>query len=606
MLGPGGVITFCNDYVLAATGWTREEMIGQPFYQFVTAEHRHECKAMIDLSLLSGEAIPFVEGTMITKDGNRRVIQWNNTVLRGPDDTAVGFASLGVDVTAHRELQEQYLQSQKLESLGRLAGGVAHDFNNLLTVINGYSSLLRSRTPEGDPRRNQLEEIHKAGERATGLVQQLLAFSRRQPTQPHVLKLNAAIADSESLLRRLVGDDIELSTDLEAHPDEVQADPGQLHQVLMNLVVNARDAMPHGGKLTIRTSNLDVTARDVVEDAAASRGAYVQLAVVDTGLGMDRETRLHIFEPFFTTKEKGKGTGLGLATVYGIVRQSGGFLRVESAPGQGSTFSVCLPQAAMAAGSSLREGARTDGLHGSETVLIVEDEPSVRDLAAEVLRGYGYKVLLSADSLDAVQIAEQRMGPIDLLLTDMVMPGLSGKALAGKLKVSMPALRVIFMSGYDDEAIGRCGDADVGMAYLQKPFAPEELAAKVREVLSAPAALRTILVVDDEEGVRRLLREVLSERYRVLLAEDGKEALNVIAGKVNLDLVITDLVMPNLEGIETIQAIRKLSPGLKIVAMSGAFGGHFLKSAKALGADATLLKPIRADVLYQTVGELLK
>ncbi len=518
----------------------------------------------------------------------------------------MGFASLGVDVTEHRELQERYLQAQKLESLGRLAGGVAHDFNNLLTVINGYSSLLRSRFEEGDPRRRQVDEIGKAGERATGLVQQLLAFSRRQATQPQVLQLNTVVADAESMLRRLIGEDIELTSKLEACPDEITADPSQVHQVLMNLAVNARDAMPHGGKLTIETGNADVRARDMLQDADASRGAYVQLTVTDSGSGMDAETRRHIFEPFFTTKEPGKGTGLGLATVYGIVRQNGGFIRVESSPGEGSSFHAFLPRAAVAAVSNPPSSAVPVGWRGSETVLIAEDERNVRELAAEILRGYGYKVLAAAGGREALEMVETSGQTVDLLLTDVVMPGMNGKALAERLTASRPGLKVILMSGYADEALGHRGAAEVGWAYLPKPFPPQELVEKVREALAMPATLRTILVVDDEEAVRRLLQDVLGDRYRVLVAADGIEALETIEGEPNLDLVITDLVMPNLEGIETIQAIRKVRPGLKIVAMSGAFGGHFLKSAKVLGADAALMKPIQVDTLRKTLSELLK
>jgi PAS domain S-box-containing protein len=606
IMGRGGEIAFCNDYLLAATGWTREEMIGQPAYRFIALDKRPEVKRIVETALAGGDTIPAIEATLLTKDGGRRLVQWNNTVLRGPDEIPVGFASLGVDVTEHRELQERYLQAQKLESLGRLAGGVAHDFNNLLTVINGYSALLRSRIEEDDPRRRQVDEIGKAGERATGLVQQLLAFSRRQATQPQVLPLNTVVADAESMLRRLIGEDIELTSELEARPDEITADPSQIHQVLMNLAVNARDAMPNGGKLTIETGNADVRARDVVQDADASRGAFVQLTVTDTGSGMDAETRQHIFEPFFTTKEPGKGTGLGLATVYGIVRQNGGFIRVESSPGEGSSFHVFLPQAAVAAVSHPPSSAVPVGWRGSETVLIAEDERNVRELAAEILRGYGYKVLAAAGGREALEMVETSGQTVDLLLTDVVMPGMNGKALAERLTASSPGLKVILMSGYADEVLGHRGAQEAGWAYLPKPFPPQELVVKVREVLAMPATLRTILVVDDEEAVRRLLQDVLGDRYRVLVAADGIEALETIEGEPNLELVITDLVMPNLEGIETIQAIRKVRPGLKIVAMSGAFGGHFLKSAKVLGADAALMKPIQVDTLRKTLGELLK
>ncbi len=529
------------------------------------------------------------------------------------------------DVTDRKKLEEQFRQAQKLESVGRLAGGIAHDFNNLLTVINGYSGLLVARTAEKDPKRRQLQEIRKAGERAAELTRQLLTFSRKQVTQPRLLKLNESVSDSAEMLHRLVPETVEFRTLLDAEPDEVITDPSQVHQILMNLVVNASDAMPDGGSLTIRTANVHVHANEVVQDSDVTSGPYVLLSVTDTGTGMDDETLRHIFEPFFTTKDVGKGTGLGLSTVYGIARQCGGFVRVESALGKGTTFKVHFPLAAEGIRpQAMPASTRDRDLRGSETILVVEDQESVRNLAAETLRTYGYAVIPAQNGPDALDLVRRHPGPIHLLLTDVSMPSMNGHTVAQEVRAFSPATKVVYMSGYADDIVRGTGELAPDVAYLQKPFAPEALAVKVRQTLMRPAETRpaeacptetrpttmdsiiqrTILVVEDEEGVRDLVGDLLGGRHRVLLAKDGLEALRILRERPEIDIVITDLVMPNQEGIEVIRAARKMRPEVRIVAMSGAFAGQFLKTAELLGADATLVKPIRPEVLDQVIEDV--
>ena len=390
---------------------------------------------------------------------------------------------LARDTTERRQLEDQLRQAQKMEAVGQLAGGIAHDFNNLLTAILGSTQLLLHATPPEDGRREDVEEIKNAGLRAAELTRQLLAFSRRQVLAPKVLDMNAVVSQMDKMLRRLIVEDVELVTQLAGDLGPVSADPGQLEQVLLNLAVNARDAMPRGGRLTIETANVFLTEEYSERHHRLPPGQYVLLAVSDTGVGMDEATQKHLFEPFFTTKEVGKGTGLGLATVYGIVKQSGGYIWVYSEPGHGTTVKVYLPRVSGAAEPLPVAAATPELRRGSETVLLVEDAPPVRSLARKSLESYGYTVLEAADGPAALELSAGHARGIDILVTDVVMPGMSGRELAERLAPARPAMRVLYTSGYTDDAMVRQGVLRAGVAFLQKPFIPETLARKVREVL---------------------------------------------------------------------------------------------------------------------------
>ena len=387
------------------------------------------------------------------------------------------------DITERKQLERQFQQSQKMEAIGQLAGGVAHDFNNLLTVILGYCELLLTDAGTDDPRRVDLQEIQKAGTSAASLTAQLLAFSRKQLIEPRALDVNAVVAEMSRMLQRLVGDDIEVVLHLGKDLGSVKADPGQLHQVLMNLIVNARDAMPSGGQLTIETNNIDLDHTYAGGHLSVTRGPYVVLAVSDTGTGMTPEVQAQLFEPFFTTKDPGKGTGLGLASVYGIVKQSEGSIWVYSELGRGTTFKIYLPRIADQA-EPMTPAQAVALAPATETILVVEDNPALQALTARILRRSGYRVLLAGSPAEALSVCDTHDGPIHLLLTDVVMPGQSGPSLAAHLAVERVGMRVLYMSGYAAEAIVRRGALGKTMAFLQKPFSPDALLRKVQGVLT--------------------------------------------------------------------------------------------------------------------------
>jgi signal transduction histidine kinase len=391
--------------------------------------------------------------------------------------------SFNTMVSERKRLEEQFRQSQKMEAVGRLAGGVAHDFNNLLTAITGYAQLIVQRIPPTNRAHNQAEQILKAAERAASLTKQLLAFSRRQVLVLSVLDLNAVVSDMKQMLARLIGEDVELTTLLDRTIGFVRADRGQVEQVVMNLAVNARDAMPNGGMLTIATSKLEVDPGDEANRSGIEPGTYITLTVSDNGIGMDAETRAHLFEPFFTTKETGKGTGLGLATVYGIVQQSSGYIRVSSEVGRGSSFRVLFPRTDSPPEQDASRTAFAGEIEGVETVLLVEDEKVVRDLAELVLRARGYTVLSAPDGHEALAICRSHEGPISLLITDVVMPRMSGAELVRHALGIRPEMKVLFISGYLGEATRDLAAMGSETSFLQKPFTPDTLSRKVREIL---------------------------------------------------------------------------------------------------------------------------
>jgi signal transduction histidine kinase len=386
---------------------------------------------------------------------------------------------------ALRQSEEQLLQSQRLEAVGQLAGGIAHDFNNLLTVITGYSGMELKAMAADDPSRPRIQEISNAADRAASLTRQLLAFSRKQVLQPKVFDLNSVVPEMEKMLKRMIGENIKLSTTLEPNLGNVKADPGQMEQVIMNLVVNSRDAMPSGGQLTIETANVHLDEAFARNHVAVVPGDYVLLAVSDTGTGMDEETQRHVFEPFFTTKAVDKGTGLGMSTVYGIVKQSGGSIWVYSKIGEGTTVKIYLPRVSERAEELKPALTAEDIPQGTETILLVEDARMVRNLAIEILMGNGYQVLEATNGREALRVSEQSQGPIHLLLTDVVMPGMSGRELANRLVALHPEMRVLYMSGYTEDTIVHHGVLEEGINFIPKPFSPDALALKVREVIDA-------------------------------------------------------------------------------------------------------------------------
>ena len=480
-LAPDGTIASLNPAFETITGFPRDEWLGRPFEQLV-----HSDDLPLALELLSGvargEPRPVNQFRIRTRKGDYRMGEFAATPQYREGQLA-SILGIGRDVTERLSLEQQLRQAQKMEAVGRLAGGVAHDFNNILTAITGYADLLLEDLGTTDRRRDDIAEIRKATERTAVLTRQLLAFSRQQVMQVRVLDLNDVVADTQNMLGRLLGEDIALVTRLDPALGAVKADPGQLEQVIMNLAVNARDAMPGGGKLTIETANAELDDTYVREHFPARPGSYVMLAVSDTGTGMSDEVQSHLFEPFFTTKEKGKGTGLGLATVYGIVKQSGGYIWVYTEPGHGTTFKIYLPRVAGAPAQRASGPKASPVGAGTETVLLAEDEAAVRAVARHALERQGYTVLEASSGEAALDLAERHSGRIHLLLTDVIMPGMNGRALALRLSELRPDLRVVYMSGYTEEAITRHGVLEPGLTYVQKPFTPEGLARKVREVL---------------------------------------------------------------------------------------------------------------------------
>ena len=465
-------------------GRTRASLIENPrsFLDAIHSEDREAIRAGVERQAEGNYEISGSEYLIIRPDGSIRWIRAHPFPVRNERGEIYRIAE---DITESKRAEEQLRQAQKMEAIGQLAGGVAHDFNNPLMLIGGYSELMSAQVRENDPLRNHLVEIQKATARATSLTQQLLAFSRKQVLKPEVLDLNAVVAETERVLGRLIRENIELTIDLAPDLGCVRADRGQIEQVVMNLVINAGDAMPEGGKLTVETSNVQLSQAYLNRHAKVEAGSCVMLAVSDNGVGMDARTKARIFEPFFSTKEKGRGTGLGLSTVYGIVKQSGGNIWVYSEPGQGTTFKVYLRRVQEKVKSAPARGkaSRGEALRGSETILLVEDEESIRRLTRDFLEKEGYKVIEARNGQEALWVSDRHAGVIHLMMTDVVMPGMSGAVLAEKIAANRPELKVLYMSGYADAAIVRHGVLDGEKAFLQKPFALQVMAEKLRTVL---------------------------------------------------------------------------------------------------------------------------
>jgi two-component system, cell cycle sensor histidine kinase and response regulator CckA len=486
-LDPDGHVTFANRFLAELLGATPDALVGVDWFErFVPAG---DAKSEFLNALRRGEVPAHFENEIFAVGGARRLVAWDNVMLRDLEGRLEGVASIGQDIEVQRRLQEELRQAQKMEAVGRLAGGIAHDFNNILTAISGAAEFLNDAIPEQHEARVDVDQIRDSAARAGALTRQLLAFSRKQILQPRVMDLNSTVIGLEGLLSRLIGEDVHVVTHLDPALGAVLADPGQIEQVLINLAVNARDAMPRGGLLTIETANirLDAHGMDSHEHPHdLPLGDYIRLTVRDTGSGMTPEVLARAFEPFFTTKPLGKGTGLGLATVFGIVKQSGGTVTVESSPGEGASFAIWLPRA-----DQSRDGQPRDGLgaaRGTETILLVEDESAVRTLARRVLEREGYTVLEARHGRDAIRIVDEREAPIHLVVSDAVMPEMDGPALIRALTARGLAVPVLLMSGYTDDEVVRRGASEPELSFLQKPFTARELAAAVRRVLDDAAS----------------------------------------------------------------------------------------------------------------------
>ena len=482
-IDPAGRIVLANRRAEEMFGYTREELLGGRIEMLLPEDKRAAHTGDRDRYFERPHVRPMGIGMDLAgrrKDGLEFPVEVSLSYVEMEEGLfAIAFVS---DTSQRKQLEDQLMHAQKMEAVGRLAGGVAHDFNNMLTVISGYNRMILDEMSALDPLRGYAEEILKAADRAGALTNQLLAFSRRQIMKPRVISVNSVIGQTEKMLHRLIGEDVELRFSLNPAAGNIKADPNHVEQALVNLAVNARDAMPLGGRLTIETENVPLDETYAKTHMGVTPGEFVMIAVSDTGIGMDAETRRRIFEPFFTIKEKGKGTGLGLATVYGIVKQTGGDIWVYSEPNRGTTFKLYFPRVQDAV-SEGADGEDEEAQHSSGTILLVEDEQAVRDLTVKMLQRLGYRVLVAAGGAEAIEISAAHSGPLALLLTDVVMPNMSGRQLADALVATRPEMKVLYLSGYTENTVVHHGVLDSGVEFLPKPFSREVLSKKIRQVL---------------------------------------------------------------------------------------------------------------------------
>jgi two-component system cell cycle sensor histidine kinase/response regulator CckA len=613
-----------NQRLCDLLGYTAEELQSASGKEIILSEQvGEEAESFLRLAEGTLDRCKIDEKQYRRRDGTLVWARVNVSVHRDSEGQAAHFIKVIEDITERRLLEAQMRQASKMDAVGQLASGVAHDFNNLLSVILSYSEMLAGDLKESDPMRADLNEIRNAGLRAVALTRQLLAFSRQQVLQPKVVNLTEVVGGLENMLRRLIGEDVQLVAIGNTGLGKILVDPGQMEQVIVNLAVNARDAMPQGGKLTMETGEVVLDENYASEHVGVKAGRHVMLAVSDTGVGMDKATQARMFEPFFTTKESGKGTGLGLATVFGIVRQSEGTICVDSEPGKGTTFKIYFPAAS---GDVVpRTSANPSDHHsvrGSETILVVEDEERVRVLACTILRKYGYHVLEAQNGGEALLLCEQHAGTIHLLLTDVVMPLMSGKQVAERLLTVRPTLKVLYMTGYTNDAVVRHGILDSTISFVQKPITPETLARKVRETLdSADLAVKSptsrctpteaharILIVDDDVEVQRLVKRAAeAEGFVVTQAFDGAPGL-AHAVKETFDLILLDINMPTMDGRDVLSSLKRnpATAGVPVIAYSGRAGQDDRLALLQLGAEDIIEKPFQVGLLMQKIQHVIR
>jgi len=560
----------------------------------------------------SGRPKLLVEEPQTTPDGNTITLLTSKIPLRNPQGEISGVLGTYLDITeqvrARAEkagLEAQLLQAQKLEAIGRLAGGVAHDFNNMTAIIIGYGEMLLGRLGADDPGRKWAEQIVEAGKRSADLTRQLLAFSRRQVLLPVVLDLNDLLRNLEKMLGRLIGENIVLAFDLAADLGRITADPGQVEQVVTNLVINARDAMPRGGRIAVETANVDLDETFARDHQGVVPGEYVMLALTDTGSGMDKATLARIFEPFFTTKERGKGTGLGLATAFGIVKQSGGYLYVSSEPGEGTTFTIYLPRTHAEVRAAAIEPSGEALRGGGELVLLVEDEASLRELCASMLRRLGYRVIVAGTGQEALAlVAEQGLEP-DLVVTDVIMPGISGAEMMEQFHRDRPGLKMLYMSGHPDEAIAHHGVLDPGTSFLQKPFSERDLAAKVRDALrreeGGARVGKSVLMIDDDVQYRDLVRHFCAKwGYVFAGVASPAAALTALAGQ-SYDVLLIDMNLSGTDGGRVLREIRAAGHAAPAIVLTGDVASADMAALEPLGVVSIVEKSGRSEQLQQAI-----
>lgn len=597
IVDPDNRTSFANPRLAQMLGWSEEKMAGMSLFDFLDEEDRQSAGENL-ACCRRGVAVQF-DLKLRTVEGHDLRTRASTLPLFDEVGQYSGALALIIDLTEQKLLEGEQQRAQKLQALGQMAGGVAHGLNNFLTVINGHTKLLLGKVPRSSPMHESVTQIKKAAEQAAGLVSPLLAFSQGQILWAKVLDLNDMVTQVEKTLRGQFGEEIRLATVLSPSLGRVEADPEQLRQVLMILAANARDAMQRGGNLIIETQNIDLDESYAAKHPGVMPGPFVHLTLRDGGVGMGAETLAHLFEPFFTTKTQGQG--LGLASAYGFIHQSGGSIRVESELGKGSTIHLYLPRVGESVPMPVEGKPAVTMLRGTETVLLVEDQEEIRKLAQMILKSHGYNVVAAENGGEALLFSERHAGPIHLMLTDVLMPGMTGQELADRLRPLRPEMKVAFMSGYIGNGIVQPGTLEAGAGFLAKPFSPEALATKVREVLGPPRSAGKVLVVDAEVEIRSFLLMVLgSVGYDVVAADDGEQALKNLNDD-RVDLILVDLGKSGPHELEKIRLLQKRHADLKVIAMSGTLGEEFLRVAEQLGAQATLVKPIRADQLLDTV-----